>query len=71
MNIPNIKDKVFQVFYLTDYNEFNRKKIKIYISTRIVMGNLIKKRNKEYFVNDEILGSQDIFLKQYRKLRRW
>jgi hypothetical protein len=64
MNIPNIKDKVFQVFYLTDYNEFNRKKIKIYISTRIVMGNLIKKRNKEYFVNDEILGSQDIFLKQ-------
>ena len=70
-NIPNIKDKVFQVCYLSDDNEFNGKKIKTYISTIIVMGNLVKKRMKEYFVKDEFIGNQDIFLKQYRKLSRW
>lgn len=70
-DIPNIKDKVFQVLYHSYDNEYNEKKIKTYILTSIVMGNIIKKRNNEYFVNEYFVGHQDIFLKQYRKLKRW
>lgn len=70
-DIPNIKDKVFQVCCLNFDNEYNGKEIKTYISTSILMGNIIKKRTNEYFINDERIGYQDIFLKQYRKLSRW
>lgn len=70
-DIPDIKNKVFQVCFMNIDNIIDGKKNKTYVSTQIVMGNLVKKRMKEYFVNYEIIGSQDFFIKQYRKLRCW
>ena len=70
-DIPNIKNKVFQVCFMNIDNIIDGKKNKTYVSTQIVMGNLVKKRTKECFVNYEIIGSQDFFIKQYRKLSCW
>lgn len=70
-DIPNIKNKVFQVCFMNIDNIIDGKKNKTYVSTQIVMGNLVKKRTKECFVNYEIIGSQDFFIKQFRKLRCW
>lgn len=70
-DIPNIKNKVFQVCFMNIDNIIDGKKNKTYVSTQIIMGNLVKKRTKECFVNYEIIGSQDFFTKQYRKLSYW
>ena len=71
LDIPNIKEKTFQVVYLNSNNEYDGKKTETYISTLILMGNLIKKGRNEFFVNTEKIGRQDIFLSQFIKLRFW
>jgi hypothetical protein len=71
LDIPNIKEKTFQVVYLNSNNEYDGKKTETYISTLILMGNLIKKGRNEFFVNTEKIGRQDIFLNQFMKLRYW
>jgi hypothetical protein len=71
LDIPNIKEKTFHVLYGNSSNEYDGKKTETYISTLILMGNLIKKGRNEFFVNTEKIGRQDIFLNQFMKLRYW